>query len=189
MSDFFRDCIITPIVAWIEQEFPDMPVVVLNQNVERPDEDYFGLQLITPVVKPGSRDDVVHKTGTETTFTITGQRNLTVSISAYLVKNDGNRKIHDDMYVPHGRLKLLQDSVEDPSRMEVLRKAGLAVWDAGDNLDIPEAVETGFESRASMDVVMGFTSSRDADLGAIEKAEFTATANGQEEPPVTVEDS
>lgn len=187
VPSFFKTNVIVPVVRWIEQEAPGFPVVVLRQNAERPLESYYGIELITPLAKPGQRDDIIHKS--DTTFTICGQRSVTVQISAYLIRDRLNRNIHDDMYVPHEMLKVLQDSVDNPSKMQVLRDAGLAVWSAGDILDIPEAVETGFESRASMEVVMGLVSSRDVDLGAIESVEITGTANGMEDPTVTVEDA
>lgn len=188
-DDFFKTAIIKPIVDWIAQEFPDTPAIVLRQNTERPSVDYFGLEMVAPLNRPGFSDDVIHKTGTETTFEICGQRSFTISISAYLVKNDSNRTVHDDVFTPHWMLKKVQDMVDDPGKMEVLAAAGLAVWDAGDILDIPEAVETGFESRAQMDIVMGIAANRETDLGAIESTVFTGTVDGEEEPPITVEDA
>lgn len=183
-----RTDIIEPWVKFLTQEtlFPRIPILVLNQNVERPDTDYLGLQLTTPIQRPHFRDDI-QPPSSGTIYNIGGQRQFVLSISAYRVENRVELARHDDLYLPQDRLIMIQDALESPVKRQGLTAAGLAVFQVGAILDLTELVETGFESRAQLDITMGIASNRDEDLGAIEKVEVTGTIDGDEDPTVTIE--
>lgn len=185
-----RTDIAVPLVAWIRIIHPSLTVIWTRPNAPRPSVPYIGLELTTPIGKPGHRDDIDYIVDPDdedaTNFNIGGQRTFTVTVNAYQVKGPSNRSEHDDIFDPHDLLEQIRDAIENPVAMESLHASGLAVWTVGDILDLTELIETGYESRYSMDLGMGIASNRQADLGAIQNVTFQATADGEEEDPITV---
>lgn len=178
------------LVAWIKTIHPTLPVIWTRPNAPRPPQTYIGLEITTPLQKPGFSDSIEYiideDDDTSTIFNIGGHRNFTVSVNAYLVKNSSNRNVHDDMFDAHDILEKIRDATENPAAMESLNNAGLSVMDTADILDLTELLETGFESRYQMDLMMGIASNREEDLGAIESVKFQGTVDGVEEDEITV---
>lgn len=160
------------------------PVIVLQPNSIRPAQTYLGVQVTSPLQKPGFSDDIVHKTGD--IYEISGQRRMVVSVSAYLVKTAATFDVVNDFYTAQDLLERVRDAIEDPKAMESLRSAGIAIWSAGDILDLTELVESGFESRAHLDLVIGIASNRESGLGYINQVEITGSIEGSDEEPTLV---
>lgn len=180
-----RDDIIIPFIAWIKGEHPNTPVIVDRSNTPRPNEDYISVRVSSPVQQTGSRDDIEHKDDTK--FNIGGARTFTMTIEAYKVKSPSDSRVNYDFFDPQDRLIKLNDALEDPNRRLPLTKAGLAVWNKSAIIDVTELIETGYESRAQVDYIMGMASNREADLGIIEKVAITPTIEGEEDPEFTVD--
>jgi hypothetical protein len=174
------------LIPWLKALYTDfeVPVIIERPNQVRPLKTYLSVRISTPLQRQGSNDSIVHKTGD--TFEISGQRRLGVSITCHMVKNSDTMDIRNDFFTAQDLLAQVQDACENPLALETLNDAGIAVWSAGDILDLTELVESGFESRAQIDLVIGLASNRDVDLGYIDSVEFVGTVEGDDEPVVTV---
>lgn len=132
------------------------------QGAPRPALPYMSFKITTPAYKTGD-DDARVVSGT--TYNVGGQRRMTVSFHSYAVE-------HEDAYNYMG---LLQSSFETQSIQEVLRRAGVAVWVIGTVADLSQLLNTGYESRAQMDVTFGIAANITEDLGEIDTVEVTGT--------------
>jgi len=193
MSLVYND-ILQSVKAWIEKVHPRIPVILDRPNEPRPRRNdgkglrrskrkpYFSISFVTPLTRIGGRDSLMDKPGegNEETFVLGGQRTFTVGIMVYSDPSDKN------FLQGHDLMSALADSQDDPNLREPLTDSGLAIFIANDILDVTDSIESGFEPRVSMDVIMGVASNRDTKLGAIDKTEITGTLNGKEEPPFTV---
>lgn len=178
-----------PVVKWLKALLPDVPVIIMHPNAPAPEVNsewdcYITLQVTTPLQKLGSSDWIGHKGDPESlnTFVIAGQRSLVLSLNSYLVRGERNKNRHDQFFNAQDLLIQVQDATEDPLQLAVLQASGLAVWSAGDILDLTELVETGYESRAQLDLTLGLASNRESDIGYIERVELEAKVDGQDEP-------
>jgi len=173
-----KEGVIVPMISWIRREL-DIPIIVEQPNVPRPNPPYIGLMITTPLIKIGrdniERPAVAIPPAIQKKDNIGGQRQFTVSVRAYV------SPINQQFYDAQNLLIILQDSLEDETRRVELTEAGLAVWVSNAILDTTVELESGFEPRAQFDIGFGIASNRDADLGQISSAEFTGTLNGTKE--------
>lgn len=160
--------------TWAEANTPpDCPVIWDKPNVPRPCEPYVTLNLIIPSLKTG-HDSWRYLSGDD--YCIGGQRTLTLSVIAY------GPDIKDQ--VPQGILSAqqiimdLRDSLENPLVLLELRRNGLAVHNEPVVNDISALLETGFQDRANMDIVLGFAHNQTVPVGIIEKVEGEGTIEG-----------
>ena len=184
MSILIATDITPPVIAWIKQILPSLQVIIDRPNVQRPTPPYLSIMMVTPIIKVGSRDSISYEhdedNPDDTNFSVSGQRRFTLAVRAYGVSTG---KAFFDAF---DNMSKLQDSLEDSVGREELTKAGLAVWNSNDILDVTELLESGYEPRAQLDIEFGIVSNRVVDLGAIETVKITGTANGIEDPEFSV---
>lgn len=173
-------------VSWIRGELGNLPVIVAQTNKKRPSTlPYLSINLITPLEKVG-RDDSkqynppdpqlpIDDDNPDDAWIISGQREFTMSISAY------SKNGREHFYEAQDLLTQLTDAIEDPVRRAPLTAVGLAVRDTGAILNLSELLETGYEPRAQMDLMMNIASNRLARLGAIEKVEVQGTVDDEQD--------
>lgn len=156
------------IYNWVKVE-SDLTVIWKDQSEARPPRPYIALKLISGPRKVGHDDLRQGIVGVE----VHGQRHWTCSID---VIGAGAM----DM------ISQLQTSLEDPEVLAGLRARGLAVIKSEDAVDLTTPLDTGFETRAKMDVLFSanVTRSQPDPTGAIENVSGTNQIDGE---PFTVE--
>lgn len=107
--------------------------------------------------------------GQEVTLAVDGRRTLVVGVQAFSTSVVGAGTAREIA-------SRIQTALSLPGTQAGLRAAGLAVLNEGRITDIPELVETRWESRASFDVRFHCTDS------ATEKTGFIATTEIEEDP-------
>lgn len=184
--------IFQPVRQWIESITEVTRVIKDKPGRPRPNKfPYITVNLITSLQKIGSRDSLeydapdealpISETNPDDQWNIGGQRRFVISVNAYV-----DKKIRD-FFDAQDLLIKLQDAVDDPNQRTILKAAGLSVFSVGDILPISELIETGWESRAQVDITMSIASNRKTRLGAIEKVEIQGTIDGQEDEEFLVE--
>lgn len=150
---------------------PSNKIVFEEQNVKRPIPPYISMKLITLPQKLGSRDNIKHDV--DDNYKIHGVRSLTVSCKSY-----GNTAIQlmSDMH----------ESFELSSVRDIFLNANLAIWDEGSPTDISTVLETGFETRANMDIIVAGTSEQIDTRGYIATASYEGTINKEDGTPKVV---
>lgn len=159
----------------------DIEVIFLRPNEQRPSKrggrkqfpgEYVTLQFTSPGTKVGG-EDIVHKSGD--VFTATSQHMATLSIIAY---GENATTIAEK----------IQRSLSKPTVLLGLRTDGLAVWNEPSLTDISALLETGFETRTNLDVILGFIATDDDTIGIVEKVltEGDMTGNTKQ---ITVNDT
>lgn len=165
---------ITPhVIKWIKSVLGNIPVIIDRTNAERPKKPYISLNILVPVQKTGFTDSLESippeeaPDGKDTIYNIGGQRQFTMGIRSFTEAKEKN------FFDAQNLLIRLQDSIEDDIARQPLTEGGLAVFGSSDILDVTELIESGYEPRAQLDVMMGIASNRQSDQGAIEKVEIT----------------
>lgn len=178
-----KDEIMTPFINWLKEIHPGITVIVDRPNVNRPAAPYITVNILAPLQAIGSRDNAPIARDSDpgnTIFRMTGQRQFTMSVKAY---EKGENK---DFFDAQDRLIRVVNATRDPGLRATLRAAGLAVLADGAILDVTELIESGYEPRAQLDLIMGIAEDRETDLGAIENVGITGTVDGQTDPKFTV---
>ena len=164
---------------WVETE-TGLTTIWLHPNAPRPDRPYAGLQIIssTRLGEPvrGPVDD-------QGESELQMQREIVVSVNIYESADNAD---------PRSALETatdLRDSLEAVTVLEPLSLDGWAYRGVELLTDTPQALETGWEPRATFDVRFGTTKTRIDDLGLVEEVvydgelddrDFTFTAQTEE---------
>lgn len=192
MSEFnVTKDIIVPVIAWINEVLKDdiKSVIVDRPNHARPrsktkrfniKRPYITLNFTAGLTKQGFSNSIAH---IEDTKWCMGESNtFTMGLKCYGDPGEDNR----NFFEPAELLRRLRSSLDDETRRGELDKAGLSVRVANDILDISSELESGIESRYSLDMIMGIMISEEIDIGLIEQTEITGTYNGITEPTQTI---
>jgi len=133
---------------------------ISGANGARPPKPYVSLKVISGPRRISIddnhtfEDDQVH---------LVGQRGYTVSIKAY-----GQEYIDG--------LNDIETCVEDPEFWEQLKNdADISVQSTAGILDISSKLETGFEKRASLDIIFNSSNNKITNIGPIESVEVSGT--------------
>jgi len=165
------------IFDWIaSQNLVDKNRIIEDRpNIDRPKPPYISYSILTGPGKVGSRDNITHETNA--TFRISGPRTITVSIKSY---GEGSKQIMAD----------LCDSTELQAVQQLFQLGNIAVWGIPLVADISAQLETGWEERSQLDMLMGATAIQDEDQGKIETVEYTGDVKDQEgNTQVSVDDT
>jgi len=184
-----REDIIIPIIKWIHFFFPETPVVIERKNRPRPDADYFSINTISPYQQPGLNDSsellldskknpIPGEKEGHFKYMISGQRVFSLSLKAYIVKN-GNCEDTGNSFAAFEMLARLRDAISTDIERELLVQAGLSVFIRNDILDLTDLIESGYEERAGMDLMMGIASNRVIEIPAIAKTVITGTVENE----------
>lgn len=143
-------------------------------NAPRPCTPFAMISHLSGPVKIGTVDDLRHNSGD--VFEVCGQRTLSYSISVI-----GKGAV--------GYVSDLQISLECPTVLSRLRAAGIAVWEQGEVQDTSTLLETGYEERANMDVVLGVAALKEDEVGELRSTEIDGelTSDTGTQHDVTVE--
>lgn len=135
-------------------------VIFADQAAPRPAEPYATIRINAGV--PVGNDELreVQEVGPDVIGSYRGQRTATVSLNIF-----GTNAVQ---LMRTARMSLAKQSVLDT----LYNDHDLSVIDAGEILNMTDLLETRFQKRAQMDVIIGFAESIDDNLGAIEKVEL-----------------
>lgn len=131
---------------------------LVGQDAPRPNGPYITLKIISGPRKLTLDDEVRFNGQTEgdSSFSLVGQRAYTLSIQAF-------RSGHSDA------LELLSTCLDDPDHYEELKaRADIAITNRGDVIDISGKLETGWESRSSIDIIFNSSNNKPIGIGILE---------------------
>ena len=131
-------------VTWADQ--PD--------DSPRPPKPYITLKIISGPGTLTLRDEKRTIEGQEGFFLV-GQRSYSLSIQAYGA--DFNDVLGDALTF-----------LDDPEKRQVLRDSDIGVTGKGSVIDISARLPTGFESRASLDILFNSSNNKQTGIGTIE---------------------
>lgn len=139
---------------------------ISGANGERPPKPYVTLKIISGPRKLGL-DDELRQEGDK--FYLVGQRAYTLSIKSF-----GTDFIDG--------LEDLSTCLDDPDYWEALKEeADIAVTDRGDVSDISAKLETGFEKRATLDIIFNSSNNKITNIGPIESVEVTGSLKNEDD--------
>lgn len=162
MSDAIRD--------WVETE-TGLTTIWLHPNAPRPDRPYAGLQIISST-RLG--EPVRGPVNDEGESELEMQREIVVSVNIYESADN------PDPRSAFNRATDLRDSLDAVTVLEDLSADGWAYRGAELLTDTPQALETGWEPRATFDVRFGITKTRLDDLGLVERVIYDGEIEDQE---------
>jgi len=148
------------IYSWISSRniVDNQKIFAEKPNIDRPIPPSITYDMLTLPAMIGSRDNISYS-GTGDEMTVSGDRELTVSIKSYgepAAQNISN----------------LRESIELFSVQQIFQASNMAVRIVNPPSDISELLETGIEQRFNMDVIFGVTSIQTEDQGAVETVEI-----------------
>jgi len=181
-----KDHIIEPVIKYIKQIFPNQVIVLERQNVPRPKPPYFTINMLTPLIRESFSDSVTHQapdtsvpvdpeTNPDNLFRVSGGRRFTLTLQAY---EQGKDK---DFFDAQQKLEAIRNGFQVDSVRALLDQAGLSVFDSTDILDVTELLETGYEPRAQMDLLMGIASNFTVKQDVIERVRMDSCVTLPEE--------
>lgn len=148
------------IYNWIKVELknqvPEDRIYWQEQGGGRPPSPALSMRVLAGPFQYGD-DDIVAKEGEAGAFEVTGQRKLQVSLNAY----------GSDAFAIMGQL---QQSTQKPTTQQRVSKLGVAFLEYSEVRNVTVPLETQFETRAQMDVEIGYVAAIDDDIGAIESS-------------------
>lgn len=162
MTDAIRD--------WVADE-TGLTAIWLHPNAPRPDRPYAGLQIINSArIGEPVRGPVNDQGESELQL----EREVTVSVTIFESADNAD---------PRSALETatdLRDSLESVVVLEALAQDGWAYRGIELLTDTPQALETGWEPRATFDVRFGITKTRIDDLGLVEEVIYDGTIEDRE---------
>lgn len=166
--------------AWVQPAsgYIDDLVLFGDQDTDAPAGDHILIRVgdllhrgSTPAVKR-SLTAGSPPAGEEITQTVSGARELLVSIQAFTQATMGNASAK-------AVLSKVQAALELPTVREALNAAGLGVQDVGDVTGVPEYFGADLEGRAVLDVRFMLVQTGTEKVGYIQTVEVTDLASGQ----------
>lgn len=137
-----------------------------NSDGARPPKPYVTLKIISGPRKLALDDNLVNTSGNK--FELVGQRGYTLSIKSY-----GTDYIDG--------LEDLSTCLDDPDNWEKLKSdADIAIVDRGDVSDISAKLETGFERRATLDIIFNSSNNKLTNIGPIEGVEVSGSIKNED---------
>lgn len=141
-----------------------IPVFQAESDVIRPDDKaYVEWDFLSGVSKIGSIDELLNATAN--TYKLRGQREFSISVN----------------FIGTGAAELAvlaQQSLDSPGIQDILRLAGLSVRGTETIADQTTFLETSFEERAVLDVILGLAIELSDSVSSIESVEVTSTLPG-----------
>jgi hypothetical protein len=166
------------IQTWIDycrQVLPDEWTITREEETSgrdapRPPKPYLTLKIISGP-RQLTMDDELRFNGNSTgnrNYNLVGQRAYTISFKAY---GEGYvDALHD-----------LSMGTDDPDLNEFLKTTGdIAVTNRGNVSDISGLLETGFERRASLDIIFNSSHNKETGIGLIETVKITGELDERE---------
>jgi hypothetical protein len=152
----------TAIIEWIQTAL-FITTIWDKQNAFRPALPYISVNIITGPQQDGTPEA---KYKTTDVFTYIFRKIFTLSIQAHSQSNH------------LALLSTLINSMKLPTQRATLRAAGLSIYNDNDisPTDISELIDTGFEKRASIDVIMAFAEEVDDSPGEIQTMQLVGKA-------------
>lgn len=140
---------------------------ISNADAVRPPKPYITIKIISGPRKMALDDNVTRKPGTDDYY-LNGMRGYTLSIKSY---GTGYFDALEDISTLLG----------DPDHGEQLKEdADIAIVDRGDVSDISAKLETGFERRATLDIIFNSSNNKLIGVKPIEKVEVKGTIKNED---------
>lgn len=144
----------------------NVTVIFANQNAPRPAKPY-GTILIMSVIRVGQNDEQ-RETDNYGEMALVGQRQMTVSLNIY----------------GEGAIDYMETLQQSLSKFSVLQNyfgsAPISILNKSTIQNLTYLLETDFESRAQMDITIGYAVDYTDDVGLIEHVEVVGTVNDEE---------
>lgn len=144
----------------------NVTVIFANQNAPRPAKPY-GTILIVSSIRVGQNDEQ-RSTDNYGEMTLIGQRQMTVSLNIY---GDGAMDYMETLQQSLSKFSVLQNYFGS-AQISILNKSNIQ--------NLTYLLETDFESRAQMDITIGYAIDYTDDVGLIEHVEVVGTVNEEE---------
>lgn len=125
-----------------------------EQSGPRPKRPYATLKVVSGAAKIGGEDNL--RQASSGRFVLNGPRTFALRCQVY-----GENALTI--------LNEVRDSLDDPLIVEQLDESGIAIVDDGNPSDITEALETYFEQRAVLDVMLQINTERPTKVGSLAK--------------------
>ena len=152
---------------WVQVIFADEPGT-------RPKNPYVTIKMISGPRALGSFDELL-SIANSTKYTVSGMRQFTLNLQGF-----GTEAI--DI------LDRLQSLLDDPATGLFLRaESDMAIVSKGAVTDITELMETGYEPRASMDIIFNTSRNVEVDPSSIETVAIGGEISGAISGDITVE--
>lgn len=155
---------------WAEK-YSGLKAIWAFQDGPRPERPYVLLTKLTGQIKQGSVDTIVHES--DDTFEIVGDRRQSIQIDIF-----GQNALE--------RLTILRDTLEDPNVVDLLFSGGVSIIEEGEPRDLSLLRETHFETRASLEMIVGLRTVRTTNLGAIESTIVEGDTDGFDLGPTQI---
>jgi hypothetical protein len=153
--------------AWARSQLPkDVPVIWAEQSEPRPKPPYAVMKLFGPAKI--ARDEL--RSESPGVLMVSGLRRYMLSVNIFGGKKLTGQTV-EQKYNTSSALELaaiLQNSVEKPSVLLQIDKAGVSFLDEGDITNLTAMQETQFQSRAQFDVTVCVASNTPDTVGVIE---------------------
>lgn len=165
--------------AWYEfvsqNVAPEVTVVfaeaVTGNPSPRPPKPYVTIKVISGPIATGLDEYRLNVGGT---FDVTGLRKYTVNLQAFGVE-------------AYDILATLQTLIDNREKRAVLTdQADISVVNRGAVTDLSELLETGYESRASLDITFNSSTAIDTEITPIEKAAVSGTISKDDSSSIDV---
>lgn len=154
----------TGIYQWVSAVHPN-PVTVIWDEPEgpRPADPSVRLSFISPPSRIGM--DELRPADAEDGFRIVGPREMLLSVTAHGENSDS--LVSD-----------LEDSVSDPTKMEILKVSGISILYNSKARDVTVAIETKYDKRTQMDFTLLATKDTEIQVGEIREVSITTNVGG-----------
>ena len=147
----------------------------INVNDPRPPKPYITLKLISGPITKGSFDEIRPIPGT-TKSTLSGERQYTMNIQTY---GEGGVDA----------LNLIQTIMDSTTyRAKFKNDADISIISRGTVTDISALLDTGFEVRATLDVVFNTSVNIEIETGAIEDVCISGTLDVEDQRQIDVDE-
>lgn len=130
-----------------------------KDDAPRPPKPYLTIKIVSGPKAMMIRETKQFISGEDSAFLV-GQRSYSLSIQAYGA--DFNESLGD-----------IITCLDDPDKRQILRDADIGGINKGGIIDISSRLPTGFESRASLDILFNSSNTKSTGIGSIETANIT----------------
>jgi len=154
MQDAIHDFVIAATGLAVGKVIWSMP------DADRPAPPYISLNVSSGPRSIGS-PEVIHKA--QDVFTFPFRKEFTLTVNSFAASGW------------HTLIAAVMNALELPSKQALLTNAGIAIMRAEDPIDLSGLLETGFEGRGAVDIMLGYTTEIDDTTGEIQTVEISQT--------------
>lgn len=146
------------IYDWAVASLPNTTVIWDKPNGPRPVLPYVTLNILGGPIPVGDRPDCNYKELDKWTYTF--RKRITLSINVYGYEDHFNKA------------QTLADCLYIQTKIDILNLAGMACWGYSGPMDMSKFVDTEWELRSQLDVILSYGENIDDSPGEVHKIEI-----------------